>query len=186
MKYDYGLKILCSIPVILFVLYISPVLGIILLILRFLFYDENIKTYIITITFSFILTIPKLLKTFKINTSKIPYLNNIINSKLYNKSIINYSKRLFIISIIMLVISALSRKLIDKMISSIKEHFRKREEQKYQIEKENNLIIKERREAANNMHSIKCPYCGSDILTSEKVCVCKYCRRQIEYINEDQ
>lgn len=43
--------------------------------------------------------------------------------------------------------------------------------------------MKEKREKAKNTGYVKCPYCGSDNLVSEKFGICAYCRRKIENKN---
>ena len=54
------------------------------------------------------------------------------------------------------------------------------QEQELEISRENDLKIKEKQLKAQNTSYVKCPYCGSDNLLSEKFGICTYCRRKIE------
>ena len=102
-------KILCSIPVILIVLYFLPFLGVCLMIFRY-FIKRDEKSFKMPITLvitGFIILIPNIinsvLKTFKLKI-EIPYLNEVINSELY-PNLIKYSKLLITLGIIFLILS---------------------------------------------------------------------------------
>ena len=101
--YNRVLKFLCSIPIILILLYFIPFLGIILLIVRnFIYPNRNKKRGIITILIvGIVLLIPKLvdyvLNLFNINNY---IFKEYITSNFYNNNIISLSKRLIIVSIV--------------------------------------------------------------------------------------
>ena len=178
------LKLLCSIPVILIVLYFIPFLGICLILFRYYVYKNNksLTTSIYLLVCGLALLIPKLvesiLKLLKLDT-KIPVLNDIISSDIYNK-IIGYSKLLIALSIIFAILSYIFKNLYDKLDAKVESYVKKEEAKKYQIQKENDLIMRERKEKADKLHSVHCPYCGSDNLLSEKIGTCKSCRRKIQ------
>lgn len=80
------------------------------------------NTPIALIITSIIILIPKILQilfnTIKIDTSIIPYFNTIYNSDIYSINFIRYSKTLFTIGIIFLIISIII-KIFEKSKSAI-------------------------------------------------------------------
>ena len=116
MRNNSIIKLLCSIPVILVVLYFIPFLGVCLLIFRYIvyYYDKRrISTPYYLVSIGLIILIPKLVqyifKTFNLKTSIIPYFDTIINSNLYNTDFIKYSKLLIILGIIFIVLLSIIR-----------------------------------------------------------------------------
>ena len=89
MKTNLFIKLLVSIPVILIVLYFIPVLGVFLLIFRYIIYSNKKRIYTpITILIAgLLILIPKLISMIfnatNISINVIPYLNNILTSDLY-------------------------------------------------------------------------------------------------------
>ena len=182
------IKILCSIPIILIVMYFIPFLGICLLLFKcFIHSGKKYKTSIILTITGLLLLIPQLIssiiKTFKIETN-IPYLNDIINSEIYPK-LIEYSKLLITIGIIFTLISVIINKTFNKLGNQlnrgIKSYIEKDIEKDQQIRKENDLIMQEKREKALHTHAVRCPYCGSDNILTSQTGTCKFCRKTIEY-----
>ena len=187
MKTNIFLKIICSFPVILLALYYLPFIGICLIIFRKYSYrnSNTTKLSIALIITGIIILIPKLLysisDTMKLNINKIPYLNIIIDTKLYNTNFINYSKLLMIIGIILLIIALLTRKTVDKVSNVLNSKLNDYMEKEAEISRENDLIIKEKQERAKNTHVVYCPNCGADNLIIGKTGVCKFCRKKISY-----
>ena len=182
-------KILCSLPVILLTLYFIPFLGIVLIIIRYFVYKS--KTYGIDmylIICGLIILIPKLidyiLKLLKIDISKIPYLETILNSEQYPK-ILGFSKLLITLGIIFLIISYIFKNVVtkytNKVTNTIQTFIEKDMQQDYEIKKANDLLMQEKREKAKNTHVVKCPYCGSDNMLTSQTGTCKYCRKNLEY-----
>ncbi len=182
------LEYLCSMPVILLVLYFIPFLGICLILFRYYIYKEDkfFKAPVTLIIVSLLLLIPKLLELI-INLSgfgikNVPYLEKVISSDIYTK-LVSYSKTLIIIGVITLIVSYLLRELIKKMTSKVSNGFnnyvKKQQEQEYKIAKENDLIMQEKREKAKNTHAVICPNCGHTNLLTEEYGRCKYCRSNI-------
>lgn len=185
------LKILCSLPIILIVLYFIPFLGICLILFRYYIYRSRKKYYstpIYLLVCGLLILIPQainsIIKMLKINSIEIPYLNTIINSDIYVK-LISYSKLLITISIIFLILSFIFRNVFNKFSSKLNSGIRNYMEQDlkkdYEIRKENDLKMQEKREKAKNTHIVHCPYCGSDNMLTEQTGTCKFCRRKIEY-----
>ena len=111
MKNNLLFKILASLPIILLMLYFIPFLGIILILFRFFVYsNKKISTSIYITLVGILILIPKIiyfiLGIFKIDINTIPYLQDVLNSDLYNINFINYSKLLICIGIIFLIISS--------------------------------------------------------------------------------
>lgn len=183
-------KILCSIPVILITLYFIPFIGVILILFRYYVYrnEKYYKTPLILLICGLLLLIPRVvnsvIKILKFNVEDVPYLKVVLDSAIYLK-LLSYSSYLIIVSIIFLIISFIFRNTISKINSIISSQIfnygSKLQEDSYKIRKENDLIMQEKRERAQNTHVVYCPYCGSDNMLTEKTGTCKFCRRKIEY-----
>ena len=176
------LKILCSIPVILIALYFSRFLGIVLVLFRLYVYR---KKYLINLPVSMImvgalLLIPSLLNNFV----KIDIINKIVTNEYYIKAI-GLGRFLIIFGIICFILYYIFSTAINNASTKLKEYINKEEEKSYQIEKENNLIMKEKQEKAKNTHFIKCPSCGADNTIVGDIGTCKYCRKTITYENKN-
>lgn len=186
MKNNIFLKILSSIPIILVASYFIPFLGICLLILRYIIYDYKKKklTPIVLIIIAFIILIPQVLKyildMFKINVDNISYLYSIVDSKVYSVNFIKFSKFLITISVIVWILSFVFEKISNKISSGIKNYVQQDLKKDYEIRKENDLKMQEKREKAKNTHVVHCPYCGSDNMLTEQVGTCNFCRRKIQ------
>ena len=188
MKNNLLFKILASLPIILLMLYFIPFLGIILILFRFFVYsNKKISTSIYITLVGILLLIPKIiyfiLGIFKIDINTIPYLQDVLNSDLYNINFINYSKLLICIGIIFLIISFALTAIFNKLNIGILNYISKQEKMDTKISRENDMKIKIKQEKAKNTSYVKCPYCGSDNLLSEKFGICQYCRRKIENKN---
>lgn len=188
MKNNLLFKILASLPVILLTLYFIPFLGVILILFRFFIYsNKKISTSIFITLIGILILIPKIinfiLDIFKIDINKVPYLQDALNSNLYNIDFINYSKSLICIGIIFLIISFILTTLFNKLNSNILNYINKQEKRDAEISRENDMKIKIKQEKAKNTSYVKCPYCGSDNLLEEKFGICEYCRRKIENKN---
>ena len=183
-------KILCSIPVILITMYFIPFIGVILILFRYYVYrnEKYYKTPLILLICGLLLLIPRVvnsvIKILKFNVEDVPYLKVVLDSDIYLK-LLSYSRYLIIVSIIFLIISFIFRNTISKIngiiSSQIFNYGSKLQEDSYKIRKENDLIMQEKRERAQNTHVVYCPYCGSDNMLTEKTGTCKFCRRKIEY-----
>ena len=99
MRDNILIRMLCSIPVILALLYFLPFLGVCLIIFRYIVYYSDrrrIVTPYYLVSTGLIILLPKLLKfifdKFEYSADNIPYFNKIINSELYKVNFIDYSK----------------------------------------------------------------------------------------------
>lgn len=183
-------KLLCSLPVVLIVLYFIPFLGICLILFRYYVYRGNkyYKTPALLLVCGILLLIPKLtdsiIKMLKLDNVEIPYLNSIITSDIYTK-LLSYSKLLVTVGIIFLILSFIFRnvfnKLSNKVNSGIRNYMEQDLKKDFEIRKENDMKMQEKREKAKNTHVVHCPYCGSDNMLTEQTGTCKFCRRKIEY-----
>ena len=119
------IRLLCSIPVILILLYFLPFLGVCLIIFRYIVYysDRRIVTPYYLISTGLIILLPKLLKflfdKFEYSADNIQYFNKIINSELYKVDFISYSKLLITVGIIFLILSSIISMIVDKTKSSV-------------------------------------------------------------------
>ena len=185
MKENLIIKILVSIPVVLVFLYFIPFLGICLLLFRFFVYGgrKNILTTAVLAGFGFLILIPKMLLLLKIDISKIAYLGKFVNSNLYKVDFIKYSKFLITLGIVFLILTVVFNRLFTKFGSLLGNYIKEIEKQDREIREENNLKIQEKQEKAKHTSYVRCPYCGSDNLLTERTGVCKFCRRTIENKN---
>ena len=183
------LKVLCSIPIIIIFLYFIPFLGVCLIIFRYIIY-RNIKLFstpIYLLIIGFVLLIPKamllLLTTFKLMI-KTPYLEKIVSSNYYIK-IISLSRLLIILGVVFIIVSYIVKlayeKLRFKLTNKVQTLMQNDLQKDYEIRKENDLRMQEKREKAKNTCVIYCPYCGADNLLTEQTGTCNFCRRKIEY-----
>lgn len=187
MKDNLFVKLLCSLPVILVTLYFIPFLGICLILFRFFIYSSKIyKTPIALIVCGLLITVPQLVNSImgllKIDSSTIPYLNTIISSDIYLK-LLTFSKRLVTIGIVLFILGVVLNTIFTKLGTAAANYLKKDMQKDYEIRKENDLKMQEKREKAKNTHVVHCPYCGSDNMLTEQTGICKYCRRKIEYKN---
>lgn len=177
------LKIICSLPIILIAMYFVPFLGICLLVLRYFVYNNKNKypVSIYLIIVGVLILIPKLiyeiLKLF--NNVEIKYLNEVVNSDIYIK-LIGYCKMLFILSVILLIISYVFKKTVDKLRNYIGSYIYNHEKILTEVSKENDMKIKLKQERAKNTQFVSCPHCGADNILTEKIGKCKYCRRNLQ------
>ncbi len=183
MKNNMFLKLLCSIPVILITLYFVPFLGICLMVFRYYVYRNNKKISITLVICGLLLVVPKLfyfiIDTFNIDIV-IPYLNDFVVSDVYTK-LLSYSKLLIIVGVISYILSYIFTILGSKLGNEVSKYMKQELNKDYEIRKENDMKMQEKREKAKNTHVVKCPYCGSDNMLTEQTGTCKFCRRKIEY-----
>ncbi len=192
MKKNLWIQLLCSIPVILVLLYFFPFLGIGLIVFRH--YTYHFKKYdytpIILIGCGLLICVPQIIHVIindlKVNSINMTYVNTIVNSEFY-LSLLHYSKRLMIIGILFLILFSifqiLSNKMINFMKIKIEDYIQEDLRNEAKIKKINDLKMQEKREKAKNTSYVHCPYCGSDNILSEKTGKCKFCRRTIENKN---
>lgn len=185
MRNNLIFKILASLPIILITLYFIPFLGVCLILLRLFMYDyrKRISTPIIISIFGILLLIPKgldlVFEVINFDSNKVKYLSDIINSNIYI-NLINYSKFLISLGIILLIISFILRNLLEKIGYLIKDYIIKIERKNSEISEKNDMEIKLKQQRAKTTNFIKCPNCGADNIVTEKIGTCKYCRRKLE------
>lgn len=185
------LKLLCSLPIILLVLYYIPFLGICLILFRcYIYKSKKQKTFVFLIIIGLLLFVPIvinwLLSVFNLDIENISYLNMVLSSDIY-ENVLSYSKLLITIGIIFLILSVILKNVFNqfgnRLNMSIKNYIKQDLDKDYEIRKENDLKMQEKREKAKNTHVVYCPYCGSDNMLTEQTGICKFCRRKIEYKN---
>ena len=173
-------QIILNIPIIIIITYFIPWLGILLALIRVCL-DFHAKRLIYTLLIASIFL--QLTNLFFKSTdfSSITTINTqeIISSSLY-LNIINFSKALFIVGIIMWIILSLKKAIYAKVTNGIFEWIQKEMQVEELIKKENNLKIQEKQLQAKNTHVTKCKYCGADNILKEKIGICKYCRKPLE------
>ena len=177
------IKVLVSIPVILLAMYFIPILGILLIIFRYVFYKGNkiyqIPKYFLVI--GIVILFPLL--TSKINgllRVEVPFLNDIVNNDIYS-SLITYSKRLLIVGVLALFISYIVWNVLLAAKRTVKNYVADRIKEENEINEKNDLIEKEKQTRAKNTHAVKCPHCGEVNIITSQTGTCKYCRNKIEY-----
>ena len=179
------LKILTSLPVILVALYFVPVLGILLIVLKFVTTtNRNNSTATILIITGLLLQIPNLLnKLSEVLKFNIPYLDKIVEHEIYEK-LTSYGIKLLIIGVVLFIITTVFNKMFagikNTLTNTMNDYVNKSIEQDREIDKENNMEMKEKQEAAKNFHVIHCPHCGADNIVTDNVTRCKYCRKGLQ------
>ena len=110
------IKLIASIPVILVLLYFLPFVGVCLIIFRYFVYKDR-KSYelpIVLLIVAVILLLPRGAELTLNNLNKplslIPYLSNIVENGIYIK-IVKYSKFLFTLGIITIIVSYIVKTL---------------------------------------------------------------------------
>lgn len=184
MKNNLMIKLICSLPVILIVMYFVPFLGVCLILFRYFVYNKkHYSTAMTLIVCGLLILLPKLVNyitsIFKI-TTKTPYLDEILESSVYTK-ILGFSKLLIIVGVVFLIISYIVNMVATKVGNGIKNYFQEEQKRDYEISTKNDLIIKEKQEKAKNTHFVKCPNCGASNTVIGNVGKCKFCRKDIEY-----
>lgn len=181
MKNNAIAKILSNIILILIALYFIPFLGLCLILFRFAMYPKKrMSTCIWFVILGLLSFAPKIISL----VYKDLRLNNFINSDLYIK-FIEFGKLSITIGIIFIIMSIILEKLGIKAFNMFNNYIKKEEQKNYEIEKENNLIMQEKREKAKNTRVIKCKSCGASNIVMDAYGVCKYCRRPLQEKKEN-
>ena len=183
MKNNFFIKLLCSIPVILIFLYCFPFLGICLILLRYYIYSYKNRIFlpILLICLGFLIISPSgIIKLSNIFNFKTLSIFEMLDTKIYSLNLIKYSKLLMTIGIIFLVLFSLFNNLFNKLELFISAYIADREKKDFEIRKENDMKMQEKRETLKNTHVVHCPYCGADNMITSNIGTCKYCRRRIE------
>lgn len=188
MRTNLFIKIFSSLLLILIALYFYPALGICLILLRsFIYREKNISTPISLISIGCLILIPKcadmILKLINFDVKSIPYLSQITSSTLYNNEIINYSKRLFIVGVIFLIIGVILKRLSYAVSRFGSRYIRSQIHRDTEIAKQNDMTMKIKQEKSRNSCYVRCSNCGGDNIIYEKVGTCKFCRSMIENKN---
>ena len=145
------LKVLCSLPILLLILYYIPFLGICLVLFTlFLYKSRKQKTPILLIICGLLILIPQainyIMSVFKITNIEIPYLNAILSSNVYGK-LLNYSKLLITVGLIFLILSVIISNIVNKVSnklnSSIRNYMEQDLQKDYEVRKENDLKMQE-------------------------------------------
>ena len=183
MNYSKFLKVLSSYPVILIGLYFVPFLGVCLILLRHILYsNKKYSTPIFLITSATIILIPKLiswiLDLIKIE-NEVPYFNDIVKSDTYLK-LIDYSKFLLCLGVVLLIISIVLKNIMEKIKNTARNYINQKEIAEREISEKNDMKIKIKQEQAKNTRVVICSRCGADNMISEKTGTCKFCRSKIQ------
>lgn len=155
------IKILASFPIILLSLYFIPFLGIILILLRFFLNLDKSFKYSITLV---------VLGTIVFILSKILKYNNFIS----------FSKILIIMGVILIIGAFIFKNCFEKINVLGRKYMENKLKKDYEVRKQNDMKMQEKREKARNTQVVRCPYCGSLNTLTEKIGTCEYCRRKLE------
>ena len=196
------IKILCSVPVMLILLFLIKPLGIALAIFSAVIHAityRQIKKPIWLIVVGVVLIIPKAIASLLglITTGVIPaeitnFFNFLVGYDFYNIKLVEYSKLLIIVGVATLILEVIVERIYRKIKGAfgsggfIKKAVDKYDAKQTEIAKENDLKVKMMKEQveiaqekAKNTATVKCPSCGATITISEKVGTCEYCRCKI-------
>ena len=142
MKNNLFIKILCSIPVILFAMYFSRFLGICLVIFRLIAFRNS--KYVLPgtlVMMGIVLLIPKGLHMI---SSEIPYINDIVTSDIYNK-LLSYSKFLLIFVVILMIVTYIINLIgikLNNLSNQVSNYAKKEEQTRQNIMKENDMKMR--------------------------------------------
>ena len=185
------IKFLCSIPVILLLLYFLPPLGVIVFLARYLVNGDRhfFRAPVVIAIISLILLIPQGLylanQNFNLGLT-IPYLNEVINSEIYPK-IADFAKFSFIVAVVILIVTYLLRSFLGGLSSKFSQllgsYFSAKQAEEAKIAQENDLKLKEKAITSKQKtpHVVKCPHCGKSNSIIGTVGKCISCRTPIEY-----
>ena len=141
---------------------------------------KSLNISIVLIIISIMIYIPNFInKIAELTKINLPYFNEIIKSDIYI-NLIKYSKFLFTIGVIFLILSTLFTNIINKITNYLSNYINRKEIEEKEISEKNNLKIKEKQERAKTTHVVSCPYCGANNILTEKTGKCNYCRRLIK------
>jgi hypothetical protein len=167
-------------PVILVTLYYIPFLGILLLLFRYYIHSDKkyYQTSLLLLLSSLIIWLPKIIEFIieygKINI-EIPYIYQIMDTSIYPK-LLEYSKTLIIVGIILLIVSYILKNIFTSVYSKLMSLVQYEQAKDYEISKKNDLIIKEKQLKAKNSKVVHCKKCGASNIITSTTGKCKYCR----------
>ena len=180
-------KLLCSTPVILAVIFLFSPLGIALMIVRYFLFDNRRRvgvasTCLVVGLITFLpLCVQKILELVQYN--EVPYLKDLVYSPFYSENILIYGKRLIIIGIVFLIASVVLKRVFNnvsyKLRNSAKQYVQEKQRQEAEIYRQNDLEIKTRKEEASNSYTVVCPNCGASNTLRSKTGKCAYCRTDL-------
>ena len=184
-------KLICSLPVVLIVLYFLPVLGVIMVIARYFIYSERhfFRTPVVLMLVGLILLVPRglqlAIENFNLSFT-IPFLSDILNLELYPK-LADYGQFILIVGVVILIVSYLLKSFISGLSNNIRsmmsQYASTKQAEEVEIRKENDLKLREKEITSKQKapHVVKCPHCGKTNSITGTVGKCKSCRSAIEY-----
>ena len=184
-------KLICSLPVVLIVLYFLPVLGVIMVIARYFIYSERhfFRTPVVLMLAGLILLVPRGLQLATENFNlgfTIPHLSDILNFELYPK-LADYGQFILIVGVVILIVSYLLKSFISGLSNNIRsmmsQYASTKQAEEVEIRKENDLKLREKEITSKQKtpHVVKCPHCGKTNAITGTVGKCRSCRSAIEY-----
>ena len=184
-------KLICSLPVVLIVLYFLPVLGVIMVIARYFIYSERhfFRTPVVLMLAGLILLVPRGLQLATENFNlgfTIPHLSDILNFELYPK-LADYGQFILIVGVVILIVSYLLKSFISGLSNNIRsmmsQYASTKQAEEVEIRKENDLKLREKEITSKQKtpHVVKCPHCGKTNSITGTVGKCRSCRSAIEY-----
>ena len=185
------IKLICSLPVVLIVLYFLPVLGVIMVIARYFIYSERhfFRTPVVLMLAGLILLVPRGLQLATENFNlgfTIPHLSDILNFELYPK-LADYGQFILIVGVVILIVSYLLKSFISGLSNNIRsmmsQYASTKQAEEVEIRKENDLKLREKEITSKQKtpHVVKCPHCGKTNSITGTVGKCRSCRSAIEY-----
>ena len=184
-------KLICSLPVVLIVLYFLPALGVIIVITRYFIYGERhfFRTPVVLMLVGLILLAPRglqlAIENFNLSFT-IPFLLDILNLELYPK-LADYGQFILIVGVVILIVSYLLKSFISGLSNNIRsmmsQYASTKQAEEVEIRKENDLKLREKEITSKQKtpHVVKCPHCGKTNSITGTVGKCKSCRSAIEY-----
>ncbi len=184
-------KLICSLPVVLIVLYFLPALGVVMVIARYFIYGERhfFRTPVVLMLVGLILLAPRglqlAIENFNLSFT-IPFLLDILNLELYPK-LADYGQFILIVGVVILIVSYLLKSFISGLSNNIRsmmsQYASTKQAEEVEIRKENDLKLREKEITSKQKtpHVVKCPHCGKTNSITGTVGKCKSCRSAIEY-----
>ena len=179
------LNLIISVPVIVAATLLAPVLGVLLMILRYIVSNsrKDRRGSISIIIIGLLLLIPRWLfllsEGLHFDVTISTFLKNIVNNEFYMGRVTTCGFALIIIGIVSLIVSIVFNNLLARFKNMLSGAIERNEVKHAEIEKENNFRVKEMEYKAQHSHVVTCPKCGANNTIVGDTGVCGYCRQSL-------
>ena len=93
---------------------------------------------------------------------------------------------MIIVGVLYLILRYIISSVTTKVKSKFGNFIEKNEKRTYEIQKENDLKLKENQEKAKNTHFVSCPTCGKDNVIHGDIGTCTHCRGTLVFKEKEK